>query len=373
MIYLDHNATTILHPFVKTKMDEIALFPINPSATHSYGRKGKGILENARRSIARLLCFDDCHKDYQVTFTSSGTEANNLILFNFNDAEIFISATEHPSILSHKKFSSNIQTIKVDEDGILDFDDLINKLQNSKSEKKLVSVMLANNETGVIQPIKKIAKIAHEHGAIMHSDCVQAIGKINVNILDLDLDFVSISGHKFGGPIGVGALIGKASILLKPMILGGGQEKNLRAGTENVHGIAGLGEAALLAKKELTSRNTHMRKLQKQLESALLESFPEIKIAGMKSERLPNTSLILNSRKKAEIQLIAFDLKNIAISSGSACSSGKIGLSYVLEEMGCSEREARSAIRVSVGAGSTEEDIDNFIKIYKEINKESYA
>jgi cysteine desulfurase len=370
MIYLDHNATTNMHPEVRNKMQELNAFgPLNPSSTHSNGQKGKALLENARKSVAYLLGFQSDPRKYQTTFTSSGTEANNLIISNYKNYEIFISAIEHPSIYAHCKYLSNITIINVDKNGVLDIDDLIMKLKESKSSKKLLCVMLANNETGVIQPIKKICDIAHDYGVLVHSDCVQAAGKIDIDLLDLGLDFLSISGHKFGGPMGAAALVARASVPLQPMMIGGGQERSLRSGTENVPAIVGFGEAAKLAKDELAERHTHMLKLQTKLEKMLLASNHDIKVVGTDVERLPNTSLILNLNKKSDLQLIALDLKGVAVSSGSACSSGKTSPSHVLSAMGYTDDIIYSALRISVGISTTEQDIDKFIEIYNEINK----
>jgi len=369
MIYLDHNATTNIHPDVQKKMNGISMnYPMNPSSIHSYGRKGKSIIEHARKSLSTLLGFQYHFKDFQVTFTSSGTEANNLILSNFNDGEIFISSTEHLSILIFSQNFPNINIIKVDKNGILDFDDLQTKLKSSKTTKKLLCVMLANNETGIIQPIKKIVEIAHKHDTLVHSDCAQALGKIDTNIIDLGIDFISISAHKFGGPLGAGALINKSSIRLRPQIIGGGQERNLRSGTENIYAIAGFGEAANIAKKELHSRISRMNKLRNMLESNLIISQHDIEIVGKNSDRLPNTSLIINTKKSAETQLIALDLKGVAISSGSACSSGKVESSHVLTAMGYQENNIKSAIRISLGYSTVKKDIDDFLKLYNEIN-----
>ncbi|GAB4163523.1 MAG: cysteine desulfurase family protein [Rickettsiaceae bacterium] len=369
MIYLDHNATTNLHPAVKSKMDDCALLPLNPSSVHSNGRKGKSLLEGARRSIARLLGIESSFKNYQITFTASGTEANNIILANYKEGEIFISAVEHTSIFAYSRLFPNVTIINVNRDGILDLDDLQTKLSQSGSKKKLVSVMLANNETGIIQPIAEISAIARQHGALIHSDCIQAIGKIAVSMEELDLDFVTISGHKFGGPVGAGALISKSSIHLQPIFIGGGQERGLRSGTENVPAIVGLGEAAEVSLSELSKRHDHMRDLRDQLEGALMEGFSCLEFVGRNSKRLPNTSLIINPQKAAETQLIAFDLKGVAVSSGSACSSGKVGKSHVLAAMGYSDEQIKSAIRVSVGYTNTINDINNFIRIYKELNR----
>ena len=292
-----------------------------------------------------------------------------MILSNFQDGEIFISATEHHSIFVRSKIFDNITIIKVDKNGVLDIEDLIYKLNNSTSKKKLVSVMLANNDTGTINPIAKISDIAHSYGALMHSDAVQAIGKIDVDITSLNVDFMSISAHKFGGPMGAGALIQKTAIHLEPMIIGGGQERNLRSGTENVPAIIGFGEAAKIAKQELKTRSIHMNKLRTKLEKALLSSNKDIEIVGINATRLPNTSLIINNNKRAETQLIALDLKGVAISSGSACSSGKVEPSHILSAMGYSLEKIASALRVSIGFNTTKQDIDDFLEIYNEISK----
>jgi cysteine desulfurase len=370
MIYLDHNASTNIHPAVKSKMDEYIMTPLNPSSIHSNGRKAKSLLENARKSIANLLGFKDIVKDYHITFTSGGTEANNIVISGFQAEEIFISAIEHPSIFAYNNLYTNITVINVNNNGILDLEDLEAKLARSGSKKKLVSIMLANNETGIIQPALEISKIVHKYGGLLHSDCVQAIGKIDVNIVDLGLDLVTISGHKFGGPTGAGALISKSSSSLHPLMVGGGQERGMRPGTENVPAIIGLGQAAEIAWKELSERNKHMLELRNKIESGVMKnSGDNLEIVGRKLNRLPNTTLVIHPEKAAEIQLIALDLKGVAVSSGSACSSGKVGKSHVLSAMGYLETQAKSAIRISVGYTSTASEIDKFLVIYNELNK----
>lgn len=368
MIYLDHNATTYIHPEVVKKMGDLMQEPSNPSSVHAYGRRAKSHLEEARKNIAELVGVSGCFKDYQIIFMASGTEANNLMLSNFSDGEIFISNIEHPSIFSHHKISENVKLIKVDSNGIIDFEDLREKLESSKSEKKLVSVMMANNETGIIQPIQEVTKIAHQYGAVVHSDCVQSAGKVEINLLELSADFISISAHKFGGPVGAAALIGKISVPLRAQIIGGGQERGMRAGTENIVAIAGFGAAAIIVKQDLQTRALHMSGLQSKLENGLLDIDPDIEIVGKGANRLPNTSLIINPKYKAETQLIALDLKGVAISSGSACSSGKVSESHVLEAMGYSKEKMASALRISLGWNTTEKEIEKFLEIYKEIN-----
>lgn len=369
MIYLDHNATTPLHQVVKSKMDEYCHLPLNPSSVHANGRLAESLIEQARRNIANLVGVQELGRDYHITFTSSGTESNNLILSNYLDGEIFISSVEHLSVYAFSGLYPNVTIIDVDENGILNIEHIEARLAQSKAEKKLVSVMLANNETGIIQPIKEITAIAHKYGAQMHSDCVQAIGKIDINITNLDLDFVTISSHKFGGPTGAGALVSKAKFHLKPLIIGGGQERSLRSGTENILAILGFGEAANIVSQELIERQTHMSMLQDKLETELINHCHNVEIVGKNTKRLPNTSLIITLSKTAEIQLIAFDMKNIAISSGSACSSGKVGKSHVLSAMGYPLEKVACGIRISLGYNNTIDDINHFLEIYKELNK----
>jgi len=366
MIYLDHNSTTHIHKEVKQLATSLISKMLNPSSIHTNGREARSIIENARRQICQTVLINN-HKEYNIIFTSSGTESNNLIMSNYYDADVFISSIEHLSILNQIQRLPNVKIIKVDNNGIINLEDLESALRASHATKKLVSVMLANNETGVIQPIKEVAKIAKKFGAQIHSDCVQALGKIELDITDLEIDFATISAHKFGGLIGSAALIARAKFTIKPMMLGGGQEKNMRSGTENVLSIAGFGLAAELAKKELVQRMRRMRMLQIKLEEGLTMCLPQVKIVGSSSARLPNTSLIIAKGSEAQTQIINFDLRGFMLSSGSACSSGKIGKPYVLTAMGISDDDAKSAIRVSLSHYNSENEIDAFIKTFKEI------
>lgn len=368
MIYLDHNSTTNILDEARKAMIEVLAKPLNASAIHGFGREGKKIIEKARKQIAKLVGVSDHFRDYNITFTSSGTEANNLILANFKNGEIFISAIEHASIMAHKGSENNIHVIKVNENGILDLVSLENKLSENTSDRKLLSVIFANNETGVIQNIKEITKIAHNLGVLVHSDCVQAVGKIPVDLVDLDIDFATISAHKIGGPIGSGALISKAKYHLIPHIIGGGQERGLRSGTENIAAIAGFGVAAEFIWQNQELKYKYLKNLRDYLEEKIIKDFPNIKIVNQESPRLPNTSLMINLDKKAETQIIVLDLKNIAISSGAACSSGKVGSSKTLEAMGFSQEERDSAIRISIGISTTKTEIDKFLETYREIN-----
>ncbi len=363
MIYLDHNATTTTHPAVQSLMQELFGLALNPSSIHANGRHGKKLIEHARSQVASLLGINARGTDYQVIFTASGTEANNLLLANFAEADIFISAIEHLSILQPASRLPNVKFIEVDSNGVVELDALAELLSQSNKEKKLVSVMLANNETGVLQPIQKIAEIAKKFGASMHSDCVQGVGKVNVNLPELGVDFATISGHKFGAPLGSAALIAPANYPLKANIIGGGQERGLRSGSENVPAIAGFGLAAELAAEELQSRQVVMQRLRDRLEQNLPENS---KIVAKDALRLPNTSLITTLNIEAATQVIALDLAGILLSSGAACSSGKVSSSHVLKAMNLSEEEQRCAIRVSLSHNNTEKEIDQFIATFKE-------
>lgn len=365
MIYLDHNATTDIHPRVQEMLQSLMQHTFNASSVHSKGREAKSIIEQARSKVLQLLNINGNAQKYRVIFTSSGSEANNMIISSYHDADIFVSSVEHLSILALRDHYPNIKVIKVDTNGLLDLQDLENLLSESKNDKKLVSVMFANNETGVIQQLKDIVRIAKKFGAQVHSDIVQAVGKIKVDVADLGLDFATISSHKFGGVLGAGALIAKYDLNLLPMIIGGGQEGGMRAGSENIFAIAAMGLAAEIVANELDERHAKMKLLQERLENALGAA----KIVAKDVLRLPNTSLIIAPYMlDAMMQLIAFDVKGIAVSSGAACSSGKVGSSHVLKAMGVAADEANSAIRVSLSYNNSFEDVDNFISVYKQVN-----
>lgn len=369
MIYLDHNATTHMHPSSRRLVDELLLRPMNPSAIHKIGREGKSVIEKARRQLAELLGVRDNMRDYRITFTASGTEASNIVIQNFRDGEIFAANFEHSSISKPTEELGNVNIVDVCSNGLIDLEDLERKLSLSTTGRKLVSLMIANNETGIIQPVKEAAKIARKYGAMIHSDAVQGVGKIPIDFIGLDVDFITVSGHKFGGGTGAGALIFRDEIHMKPIIYGGGQERSLRSGTENVLAIAAMGEAAARCKADLAERAKQMRQIRDYLEVKLLEKMPNTKIVGQEIDRIPNTTLILNSGKDAETLVISLDLKGFAISSGSACSSGKVGESATLRSMGYSLEEMKSAIRVSVSYNTTIREIDKFLQAFGEINK----
>ncbi|MCP5369901.1 MAG: cysteine desulfurase [Rickettsiaceae bacterium] len=366
MIYLDHNATTNILPEVLQDLHVLYNKTLNASSVHLLGRESKALLEQARTSVLNLLGGNGV--EYGVVFTSSGTEANNLILNNFLDDEIFISAIEHPSIYNFAKFYKNVIVISVNPDGIIDLEELEKRLAKSNAKRKLISVMLANNETGIVQPLSDIASLAQKYGAYLHSDAVQAIGKMGVNISQLGVDFLSLSAHKFGGMIGAGALVYKIGFPLRPQLIGGGQEKSLRSGTENIIAIVAMAKAADLVVNNLSMRSRFLGNLRDEMEANLHIECPEVEIVGKNMLRLPNTSLLINRKQKSEIQIIGLDIKSIFVSAGSACSSGKISNSHVLSAMGYSNRDAGSAIRISFGMNNNINEVKEFLTIYKQLN-----
>jgi cysteine desulfurase len=361
-IYLDYNATSLIDEEVANLMIKMLLSEssYNPSSIHEDGRKARGIMENARQQIAQSLLIDLHKDDIQIIFTGSGTETNNLVLNNFCQLKLFISAVEHVSILEAGRNDKII--IEVDQDGLINSQKFHNLLKTNPGPK-LVSVMLANNETGVIQDIKTLCTIAKQEQAIFHCDASQAFGKISINFKDLGCDMITISSHKCGGPSGAAALVAKKSINLSSQIKGGKQEQGLRAGTENLLAIAGFGLASKLslAKFQATSE------LRDYLEHKILSLTSDARFFGNRAKRLPNTSSIRMPKVKSEEQLIKFDLNGISVSAGSACSSGRIASSHVLKAMKIDEELAGETIRVSLGPKTSKNDIDKFIQCWQEI------
>ncbi len=362
-IYFDHNATTTVLPEVKEAVFNIIDFPYNPSSIHYHGRKARHLMEDARKKILFSLGVE---KDYDLIFTSSGTEANNLLIENVKDGHLFASSIDHISVIEPVKRSKNFDFIKVTAGGLLNIDDLEFKLKNCNSKKKLVSVILANNETGVIQDIKTISSIAKKYSALIHTDAVQALGKINLNIEDLDIDFMTISAHKIGGLFGAAALIKKKNFNLVPMVVGGSQEKGERGGTENILAIIGFSEAVSLL-PSILNEYINIKKIRDFIEDSILEFLPEVKIYSLQHSRLPNTSCIAMPKVNNEIQLMNFDLEGISVSAGSACSSGKVSVSHVLSAMNSEDKLAQNAIRISLGRGNTLLEAQKFVNIWKNI------
>ena len=352
--YLDYNATAPTRPEVIAIINECLSAPHNASAVHSFGREGRKIVECAREKIAALVGVPPA----QIIFNSGATEGNNTVLRHFTKERVLVSAIEHPSVLETVPKSDRIPTTP---EGVLDLETFEILLKAEKTA--LVSVLLANNETGIIQPVKEAAALAHKHGALFHCDAVQAAGRIPIDMAALGIDFFTLSAHKIGGPQGIGALALGICGITPTLLHGGGQEKSARAGTENVAGIAGFGIAAELAQDGIQDYQNKTRALQTKLETTL----KNIKIYGKNAPRVANTTLFSQPGVSSETLLIALDLEGVAVSNGSACSSGRVQPSHVLKAMGVSDEETTSAIRISTGWNTTQNDIDRFIKVWQNI------
>jgi cysteine desulfurase len=375
-IYLDYNATAPTRSEVRDAVAEALMLHGNPSSVHEEGRSVRALVEQARENVAALVGANP--KD--VIFTSGGTEANVTALSALNvsrDAPekvvCFMSEIEHPSVLESGRFTLGaIRLVGATVDGIIDVASLESAIAahcNENDESSfMVSIMRANNETGALQPVSEVSRIVREHGGILHCDGVQAAGKIPLDITDLNPHMLSLSAHKIGGPHGIGALVlgeGFGS-LPSPLIVGGGQEMRARSGTENVAGIAGFGAAALCAAQGLESM-AKLAQLRDKIEQGVLSFAPDAVIFSKDTERLPNTANFAVAGMKAETIVIALDLAGVAVSAGASCSSGKVSQSHVLVAMGVPEDMASSAIRVSLGWDTSDEEIDAFIAAWSNI------
>ncbi len=367
--YLDYNATAPLRPEVRDAM--IASFEIfgNPSSVHGEGREARALVENARTKVAALAGA----RPEEVIFTSSGSEANTLALAAQSGQawQCYISAIEHPSVLAGGRFyPENTTRIPVTADGLVELEALASEVAKHHlgGWRPFVSLMAANNETGAIQPVAGAAELVHAAHGLLHTDAVQLAGKLTLEFGALGADMMSLSAHKIGGPKGIGALILREGVLVEPLIKGGGQELRRRAGTENVAGIAGFGVAAELAVAEL-GEAAGIAKLRDELERRALAIAPDAVVLSSRVERLPNTSCIAVPGARAETLVIGLDLAGVAVSAGSACSSGKVEASHVLSAMAVPPEIAQGAIRVSLGFGSEAVDIDHFLAAWSEMIK----
>lgn len=351
----------------------------NPSSVHAEGRAARKFVEDARRSVAALVGA----VPENVIFTSGGTEANASALSPFwryaSDpsgqrlTHLFISAVEHPCVLSGGSFATDeISHISVDLEGVVDLKKLKVQLEAYRGDKPdgrfLVSVMGANNETGAIQPLKEIAALVHEFDGLFHSDLVQLVGKERVHLCELEADLITLSAHKIGGPQGVGALVlGRGDVVNeKPLFVGGGQEKRRRGGTENIAAIAGFGAAADEAQADLDDWE-RLSGLQKKLEDGLRDLAQDCVVFSFGARRLPNTTCFAMRGFSAETSVINLDLAGIAVSAGSACSSGKVERSHVLEAMNVEDELNKAALRVSLGWASDGQDVDRFLESWRRI------
>ncbi len=348
--YLDYNATTPVRPEVVEVMREVLAEPANPSSVHRWGRKAKKRLEDARVTVANAVsCFPR-----EVIFTASGTEANNLALSSYADIRVAVSAVEHVSVL---KALPNVTVLPVTPDGIIRYEALRAWLRED-SFPALVSVMLANNETGIMQPVKSIVEVVKEYGGMVHCDAAQAYGKTPVDVGVLGVDMLTLSAHKMGGPPGAAALVVREGVEIIPRLRGGGQESGRRAGTENLAAICGFAEAVRLARIDTWQKP--LRAALMQMEAQMTEAIPEAVVLGRNGERVPTTSAILMPDVPAETQLMHFDLEGFAVSAGAACSSGRVTPSHVAQAMELSVNQASSIIRVSGGWATKAEEIERF-------------
>ncbi|HUC70993.1 MAG TPA: cysteine desulfurase family protein [Stellaceae bacterium] len=351
--YLDWNATAPLRPQAAAAVTAALAWCGNPSSVHRRGRAARHLVERSRIAVAALV---GAPPD-SIVFVSGGTEANHLALLGAGRQRVLVSAVEHDSVL---RAVPEAERIPVDRDGIVRLDALADLLAGD-SRPTLVSVMLANNETGIVQPTAEIARLAHAGGALFHCDVVQAAGKMRLDMTEVGADLLTLSAHKLGGPPGVGALVVKGGLDLTPMLRGGGQERGHRAGTENVPGIAGFAAAAETAAAEIDAYE-RVRSLRDAFEAAIVALAPEAVVVGAAAPRLPNTSAIAMPGTSAETQIIALDLDGVMVSAGAACSSGKVGPSHVLAAMGLPPDIASSTIRVSLGWSSTAAEVDACIQ-----------
>ena len=370
--YFDWNATAPLRDEARAAVAAALAVPGNPSSVHAEGRAARRLVETAREEVAALVGA----RPGDVFFTSSGTEANMLALTPAIEvagdkrprSKLLLSTVEHVSVRAGGRFASaGIEDVPVDAEGRLDPAALAAAI--AKSPRPLVSLMLANNETGIIEPVAEAAAIVHAAGGLLHVDAVQAAGRIDCDIAALGADLLTLSAHKIGGPKGVGALVRASDDihLPDPLIRGGGQERGLRAGTENVAGIAGFGAAAAVARRQRAAEAAHMLALREKLETGLRAIAPETVIFGAKAERLPNTTLFTVPGMKAETAVIGFDLEGVAVSSGAACSSGKVQPSHVLAAMGVLPPLTRGAVRASLGWSTTEADLESFLNAWRKL------
>jgi cysteine desulfurase len=366
-IYLDSNATTPMRPEVVAAMMPVFTDNFgNASSIHWFGQQAKALMDDARHQVARLINAEIS----EIVFVSGGTEADNLAIRGIAESQkakgrhIITSRIEHHAVLHTckdlEKQGYEVTWLPVSHDGLVDVDDVKKAL---RPDTILISIMHANNEIGTIQPIEEIGRIAEEADVYFHSDGVQSIGKIPIDVKKLRLDLYSMSSHKIHGPKGVGALFVKKGTILKPIMTGGGHERNRRSGTENVAGIVGFGEAARLAREGLAGDMSRVRDLRDELEAELKARIELIHVNAENAPRLPNTSNIMVDYAEGEGLVISLDLKGVAVSTGSACSSGSLEPSHVLTAIGKTADEAHGSLRISLNSMTTQQDIDYVVNV----------
>lgn len=355
-VYLDYNATAPARPEVIAAVGEAMALPGNPSSVHTAGRQARRAVEDARSKVAQLAGTVAAN----VVFTSGATESNNIALRGWEDEKrVLTSAIEHPSVIE----ACEAERLPVTQEGKVDLTALEGLLQKSDDRQALVSVMLVNNETGVIQPMAEIIALAHAHGAVVHCDAVQAAGKLPLDFDGSGLDLLSLSAHKIGGPKGIGALVVNPVHHIRSLIHGGGQEKGRRSGTENVAASAGFGVAAEISLAEIEKQPDYTA-LRDHIEAAVTEACPQVQVIGSGVDRVGTVTCLALPDVGSETQVMAMDLAGIAVSAGSACSSGKVKRSQVVTAMGYDESIAASTLRVSLGWATTAAEVDRFIEAY---------
>ncbi len=372
-IYLVWNATAPLLETARSAMIDALRLAGNPNSVHAEGRAARAAIEAARRQVAALVGTVAAN----VIFTSGATEAANLVLtpgFRMGKAplaigRLYVSAIEHPAVREGGRFAADaVEEVPVTAEGLVDLEVLAARLaaHDAASGLPLVAIMAVNNETGIVQPIRQAAAIVHKHGGLLLVDAVQAAGRIPLAIDEIGADFLILSAHKIGGPKGAGALIARGETLMPaPLIRGGGQEKGHRSGTENVAAIAGFGAAAAWAHNDIEARNAAIGALRDRLEAGMRSAAPDVVIHGAAVDRVANTSFFTLPGLKAETGQIAFDLEGVALSAGSACSSGKLGASHVLTAMGFDAKAG--ALRISLGPATRQDEVDRAIEIFARI------
>ncbi len=357
--YFDYNATGPAKLSVIEAMTGALTLGGNPSSVHGSGRVARRMVEEARAKVAALVKA----KPQEIVFTSGGTEANNLALIGLEPRYVIVSATEHDSVLAAVGGTgAGCGILPVDDQGVVDLVELRNFLEDQE-RPVLVSIHFANNQTGVIQPVSEAAAIVHEAGAYIHCDAVQAVGRLDVDFPALDVDLMTLSAHKIGGPQGAGALVVRDGLALAPLLWGGGQETRRRAGTENVSGIVGFGEAASLAFADREDM-TRVTALRDDIERRLCAVSPAVTVFGEDAPRLGNTSCISMPGVSSETQVMALDLAGVEISAGSACSAGKVTRSHVLEAMAVDQETSECAVRISLGWNTAQEDVERLIEAW---------
>lgn len=376
-VYLDHNATTPLHPEVKKAIIESLCLFGNPSSFHQFGREARQKVEEARATIASFINADP----EEIFFVGSGSEANNTVLSILPcdrgecachikiAKKVVTTRIEHPCILESAKCmqrkGSSVVFLDVDEYGLVNASQLQNLFQ--EDEIGLVSIMMANNEIGTIQDIKTFAAMARQYGVLFHTDAVQAVGKVLIDVKDLDVDFLTISAHKIYGPKGVGALYVRKGVPFCPLIVGGHQERGRRAGTENTSAIIGFGKAIEMRREEMADEENRLLRLKHMMREQLEREIPDIRINGHPQKCLPGTLNVSFEGVEGEAILLYLDLEGIAVSTGSACASGSLDPSHVLLATGLAAEQAHGSIRISLGRDNTEDDVIYTAQKIKEV------